>query len=117
MALAPCETCGERISTEARACPRCGAKKPGGVKEGAYLLPKDSPAPLFALVGMLVLAALGFMIAGLTTMYTYSEGGMIVGGDAYNYIIRANRGVGLIGAGIVSSVLATIVSMFALRAA
>lgn len=28
MALRPCKECGDKISTEAEACPRCGAKQP-----------------------------------------------------------------------------------------
>lgn len=39
MALTFCRECRERVSTEARACPHCGAPSPGGVVTAA--LPPD----------------------------------------------------------------------------
>ena len=44
-----------------------------------------------------------FVLFGLFTMFFASE---IVGGAAYNYIIAAGRGTGLICVGIVAAVLA-----------
>jgi len=40
---------------------------------------------------------IGFVVFGFQAMYSVDE---IVNGDAYNYIIAANRGTGLIGVGI-----------------
>jgi hypothetical protein len=66
---------------------------------------------------LLVLAAAGFTLGGLNTMYSYdTETGQIVGGDAYNYIIIATRGVGLIAAGIACAVLACTFCVLAARA-
>jgi uncharacterized membrane protein YhiD involved in acid resistance len=48
-----------------------------------------------------VLVAVGFFV-----MFTYhGEHGQLVGGDAYNLIIIATRGVGFMAAGVVSALL------------
>ncbi len=52
----------------------------------------------------LILTAVGFYV--MFTYRGYGDGpGRIVGGDAYNYIIIANRGIGFISAGMVSALL------------
>ncbi|USB34272.1 hypothetical protein [Paenibacillus sp. YPG26] len=67
---------------------------------------------------ILYLIAAGLLIFGIVTMYHYgdynsgynlsgSKAGHIVGGDAYNYIIIATRGVGLIVAALISSLVAS----------
>lgn len=38
MTLHPCRECRHAVSTEAQACPRCGAVHPAGVSAGAPLL-------------------------------------------------------------------------------
>ena len=57
----------------------------------------------FFLVVAMLLVGVGFY-----TMFTYDSirgEGKIVGGDAYNYIIIATRGVGFISAGVVSALI------------
>ena len=51
-----------------------------------------------------IIAAISVM-AGLIAMFFPAE---IVGGDAYNYIIGAARGTGLICIGLVAAVLANL---------
>lgn len=64
-----------------------------------------------------MLTALGFLIAGLRRLYSYSSlDDQIVGGDAYNYIILTNRGVGLIVAGAAVVLLACAFMLLAIRA-
>ena len=53
-------------------------------------------APLFWAIGI------GFVIAGFNTVYDVKS---IFEGDAYNYIVAANRGIGLIGVGIAAFIL------------
>lgn len=57
---------------------------------------------------------------GFETMLTYDtaygSSDKIVGGDAYNYIIRANRGVGFICAGVASSVISATFGVLSIRA-
>lgn len=66
---------------------------------------------------MLIAALL--VIVGFDTMMTYDSGygssDKIVGGDAYNYIIRSNRGVGMVCAGIASAVVSTTLGLFSVR--
>ncbi len=60
--------------------------------------------------------AIIFAGVGLNTMYSY-EGNYsahVVGGDAYNFIIIAARGTGLICAGIVSALLGNAFLLFAI---
>jgi len=68
----------------------------------------------FIAVTFLVIAGI-FTLAGLWRMYTYdsdTSSSKIVGGDAYNYIIIAARGTGLICCGIVSALVAVTVSIW-----
>jgi hypothetical protein len=66
-----------------------------------------------------VLIAALLVIVGFDTMMTYDSGygssDKIVGGDAYNYIIRSNRGVGMVCAGIASAVVSTTLGLFSVR--
>jgi hypothetical protein len=58
--------------------------------------------------------AVGFVMFGLYRMLVYDEfSDKIVGGDAYNYLILTDRGIGFICAGIA---LAVIAAVFALQA-
>ncbi|MGH9943860.1 MAG: hypothetical protein ACRD9R_16065, partial [Pyrinomonadaceae bacterium] len=59
------------------------------------------------LASIFFIAAVIFAGVGLHTMYSYeaNPSARIVGGDAYNFIIIAARGTGLICAGIVSALL------------
>ena len=45
-------------------------------------------------------------------MYEYGPADKVVGGDAYNFIIMASRGTGLICAGIVSALVGVAVAIF-----
>jgi hypothetical protein len=69
--------------------------------------------------GVFVLIAALLVIVGFDTMMTYDSGygssDKIVGGDAYNYIIRSNRGVGMVCAGIASAVVSTTLGLFSVR--
>lgn len=60
---------------------------------------------LVILGSLLIVNAFGWAGVGLNTMYEYGDAQKIVGGDAYNYIIIANRGIGQICVGIVSAVI------------
>lgn len=52
-------------------------------------------------------------IVGIVTMYNYeADSARIVGGDAYNFIIIATRGTGLICAGIVSALIGCALAVF-----
>jgi hypothetical protein len=67
-----------------------------------------------ALTLIFIVAAVGLAAHGLDTMLTYDSSygppDKVVGGDAYNYIIRATRGVGFIMCGVISAVFANITS-------
>ena len=56
-------------------------------------------------VQALMIISVAFVLWGAITMFFPSE---IVGGDAYNYIIGAARGTGLICIGLVAAVLANL---------
>jgi hypothetical protein len=45
MTLHPCRECRHAVSTEAQACPRCGAVHPVAVPSGALILPGHGTAP------------------------------------------------------------------------
>jgi hypothetical protein len=63
----------------------------------------------------LLLGALAFVGYGINRLYTYDEiQDKIVGGDAYNYLIVTNRGVGLIAAGVCLAAVACAVLLFGL---
>lgn len=70
--------------------------------------------PLTTLAWISILAAIGFVIAGLYRMYAYTYDDRIVGGDAYNYTILATRGVGLICAGIIFAIIACAFILFSI---
>lgn len=53
-----------------------------------------------------------FTLFGLVEMYEYGPADKVVGGDAYNFIIMASRGTGLICAGIVSALVGVAVAIF-----
>jgi hypothetical protein len=64
-------------------------------------------------LSLLFLIAAGlFTLFGLVEMYKYGPDDKVVGGDAYNYIIMAGRGTGLICAGIVSALVGVAVAVF-----
>jgi len=70
---------------------------------------------LWALAFLFALLAVGLAAAGLVTAFTYNElTDSLVGGDAYNFQIRATRGVAMIGAGVISAVLSLIPAAAAL---
>lgn len=75
---------------------------------------KDKRTFLTILTFVFAIAALGFAIYGVDMMLTYDSSygssDKIVGGDAYNYMIRATRGVGFILCGVIMSIFATITS-------
>ena len=66
-----------------------------------------------------ITVAIIFIGVGFDTMLTYDSGygssDKIVGGDAYNYIIRANRGIGYICAGVASSVISATFGALSVR--
>lgn len=81
---------------------------------------QEQPLPVrklnkrFISVSFLAVAIL-FALFGLWRMYNYdsdSDNSKIVGGDAYNYIIIAARGTGLICCGIVSALISVTVSIW-----
>lgn len=82
--LIACPECGHQISRRALTCPNC-----------ADVLRSVERDPILMIV-FLVIAA-GLFIAGLWTMYAPTT---LLGGDAYNYIVAAGRGVGLVGVGV-----------------
>ena len=82
--LIACSECDHQISRPALTCPNC-----------ANVLRSVERDPILMVV-FLVIAA-GLFIAGLWTMY---QPATLVGGDAYNYIVAAGRGVGLVGVGV-----------------
>lgn len=88
---------------------------PSPAQGGSSSLSSDGyGAALFAVL-FLVLAG-AFVFTGLRTMYTYNslrDG--IVGGDAYNYIILAQRGVGLIASGVAAAVVGCAIAVLSLR--
>jgi hypothetical protein len=56
--------------------------------------------------------AVGFLIFGLYRMLVYDEySDKIVGGDAYNYLILTERGIGFICAGIALAVIAAVLTL------
>lgn len=65
---------------------------------------------------LFLIAAVIFCGVGLKEMYSYGYDDKIVGGDAYNYIIIAARGTGLICAGVLSSVIGLTMGVYELAA-
>jgi hypothetical protein len=64
-------------------------------------------------LSVLFLIAAGlFTLYGLVEMYKYGPDDKVVGGDAYNYIIMAGRGTGLICAGVVSALIGLAIAIF-----
>jgi hypothetical protein len=62
------------------------------------------------IIALFYIVAVGLAIYGVIMMFNYdtSDGtGVIVGGDAYNFIIIAVRGVGIVCTGIISALIAT----------
>jgi hypothetical protein len=89
--------------------------------ESPHSLPPSSPTPEIAqqrklrkrTLSLLFLIAAGlFTLYGLVEMYKYGPDDKVVGGDAYNYIIMAGRGTGLICAGVVSALIGLAVAVF-----
>lgn len=59
-----------------------------------------------------LVTAVGFLIFGLYRMLVYDEySDKIVGGDAYNYLILTERGIGFICAGIALAVIAAVLTL------
>jgi hypothetical protein len=84
-------------------------------------LPSGNPTPELAqqrklrkrTLSLLFLIGAGlFTLFGLVEMYKYGPDDKVVGGDAYNYIIMASRGTGLICAGVVSALVGVAVAVF-----
>ena len=64
-------------------------------------------------LSLLFLIAAGlFTFYGLVEIYKYGPDDKVVGDDAYNYIIMAGRGTGLICAGVVSALIGVAVAIF-----
>ena len=87
-ALLPCPDCGGPVSMRARSCPHCGR-------------PATRPlagAVLSEALGVLLL--IGAAVAGFSGVRTIFEPAQLVGGDAFNYIIAAGRGTGVIALGV-----------------
>ena len=98
--LAACLDCSRPVSLSARSCPHCG--KPSGRTPAGAVVSE--------LLGMVLLIAAGIVAyVGLNTIYDPSQK---VGGDAFNYIIAAGRGTGIIavavGLAVIGSALAII---------
>lgn len=53
-----------------------------------------------------------FTLYGLVVMFKYGPDDKVVGGDAYNFIIMAGRGTGLICAGVVSALVGAAIAIF-----
>ncbi|MEK7724187.1 MAG: hypothetical protein AAB336_07565 [Acidobacteriota bacterium] len=62
---------------------------------------------------LFMIAAVGFTIYGVRTVYNNDYSAKIVGGDAYNFIIYATRGTVWVCVGIVSSVIGLTFAVFA----
>lgn len=88
--LTACAECGHQVSRRALTCPNCAA-----------VLRKAERDPV--LLGVLLVVAAGFLIAGLWTIYAPAT---LLGGDAYNYMVAADRGIGLIGVGVALVIVA-----------
>lgn len=107
MTLLVCPDCRHSVSDRATSCPGCHCPL-AGAKRGPSSTPETIAATIFfGIAGALTLI-------GFYTMFTYQATasdfgdpgpGQIVGGDAYNYIIIAVRGVGFIAAGGVSALV------------
>jgi hypothetical protein len=63
---------------------------------------------------LFVSLAICLAIGGLWRMYSYSTNDKFVGGDAFNYIVLATRGVGLICAGILCGGIAGVLALIAI---
>jgi hypothetical protein len=61
---------------------------------------------------LLIVAAVVFAGVGLHTVYNDAYDAHVVGGDAYNFIIYATRGTGLVCIGIVCAVLSVTFAIF-----
>jgi hypothetical protein len=76
--------------------------------------PSSAETAWATLTLVFAVGAIGLAAHGVDTMLTYDasygSSDKIVGGDAYNYIIRATRGVGFIMCGVISAVFANITS-------
>lgn len=70
-------------------------------------------AQVFA--GMIGIAAILMTGYGVAIACGFSQPAVIVGGDAYNYLIAGVRGLAWIGAGIVAAVLAAAIAVIATR--
>ena len=99
--------------------PSAGVPSPGAsTSNGAGQM---TLAYLCAVLGVIL------VVAGLVVMHQYEGGtdlggsfGSVggdgpVGGDAYNYIIRANWGIGWVSAGVAAEVLAAVLALGSIR--
>jgi len=73
-------------------------------------VPEKSEISMGFVAGLCYVGALALVGVGFYTMFTYqswgTEGpGRFVGGDAYNYLIIATRGVGWMVAAVVAAIL------------
>lgn len=77
-----------------------------------------APVPLDYRIGaavVFIIGAIVFTSIGFFRMYNYSYSDHVVGGDAYNYIILAIRGVGWIAGGGVCALLACVFVLLSIR--
>ncbi len=75
---------------------------------------------LIILTVIFIITGIIFAGVGLNTMYhydsnSYNSSSRIVGGDAYNYIIIANRGIGLINTGIIAVIIGLIFALYSIK--
>ena len=61
------------------------------------------------------LAALGLGAFGIYRMFDLDSSGRLVGGDAYNYIILTNRGVGLICSAVLVMLLSCLLMLLSIE--
>lgn len=65
MALATCRECGREVSTEASACPHCGARDPAVVREGTEGTPPPKSDPGMTSFKIIIGGCLGLVVAAV----------------------------------------------------
>lgn len=79
---------------------------PGPSDSGEGTVPRSSGNAAIAWAWLFLTVSVMLVAVGFSVMFTYhGSHGQLVGGDAYNLMIIATRGVGFIAAGIVSALL------------
>jgi hypothetical protein len=116
--MAKCTACDNDISVgqdglPPAACGNCGAAVPADTRT-AMIYGRDTesesakyslvvPVPVMVVAFILIGGASLFALAGYQQMQSDPR---VVGGDAYNFIIGATRGVGMICIGLILAVVA-----------